>query len=171
MAPRVALVYSSIQVQNVWRPPLDSEHKHWVSVAAAISNGERVLAVRRRDNNKWEPPGGTLEPDETILDGLQREVLEEVGVTIREPRLTGVYKNMSKGIVALVFRCDYDKGSQPGQSDEVAEVRWMSQSEILEHLDEAYAYRLLDALTDGEPAIRAHDGVNLTSEPGTYERG
>lgn len=47
----------------------------------------------------------------------------------------------------------------------------MGRDEILEQLDEAYACRLLDALTGGAPAVRAHDGVNLISESGSYEGG
>lgn len=140
-------------------------------MAAAIVDGERVLAVQRRDNNKWEPPGGTLEPHESITEGLKREVLEEVGVTVERAELSGVYKNMSKGIVALVFRCSYDGLNQPHQSDEVSEFRWMSRDEISEHMDEAYAVRLLDALGVGTPAIRAHDGVNLIDETESRDLG
>ena len=82
--------------------------RHSVSVAAAIfdDSGENVLLIKRRDNGRWEPPGGVLELDETIEDGLRREVREETGAEIEVGPLTGVYKNMQRGIVALVFRCD-----------------------------------------------------------------
>src|SRR6476646_10541266 len=81
--------------------------RHSVSVAAAIfdESGEKVLLIKRRDNGDWEPPGGVLELDETIEEGLRREVREEVGADIQVGPLTGVYKNTVQGIVALVFRC------------------------------------------------------------------
>ena len=139
---------------------MDSGRKHWVSVAAAIVDGDRVLAIRRRDNGKWEPPGGTLEPGETIHDGLKREVREEIGVEVEPGPLTGVYKNMQRGIVALVFRCD-GRQQVPSPSNEVVEARWMNESEIKTHLDPAYACRLLDAFAQGPPAIRIHDGFEL----------
>ena len=87
--------------------------RHSVSVAAAIfdDSGEKVLLIKRRDNGNWEPPGGILELDEAIEDGLRREVLEETGAEIDVGPLTGVYKNMNRGIVALVFRCEL--ASQP----------------------------------------------------------
>ena len=73
-----------------------------MSVAAAVVDDDgRLLAIRRRDNGHWEPPGGVLELDETIEDGLVREVHEETGLTVKPERLTGVYKNMERGIVAL----------------------------------------------------------------------
>jgi len=131
-----------------------------VSIAAAIVYGDRVLAIRRRDNDKWEPPGGTLEPHETIEAGLRREVLEETGLTITNPVLTGVYKNMSKTIVALVFRCEFE-GEPVGSTDETAEVAWLTPDEIELRMDQAYAVRLLDALASQAPNVRAHDGTQV----------
>lgn len=129
-------------------------------MAAAIVDGDRLLAIRRRDNGKWEPPGGTLEPEETILSGLRREVLEETGIAIQDARLSGVYKNMTEGIVALVFRC-VSVGGEPQESAEVAEARWLTAAQVQELMEPAYAIRLLDSLNLQKPAIRAHDGVHL----------
>ena len=131
-----------------------------MSVAAAIVDGDRVLAIRRRDNDKWEPPGGTLEPNETIVDGLEREVREELGIRISNPRLTGVYKNLPRGVVALVFRCDHN-GEVPQRSSEVSEYEWLTKKEVVSRLDPAYACRLLDAFEIGNPAVRSHDGVEV----------
>jgi 8-oxo-dGTP diphosphatase len=132
--------------------------RHSVSVAAAVmSEDGRVLAIRRRDNGHWEPPGGILEIDETITEGLIREVLEETGVTVEIDRLSGVYKNMTKGIVALVFRC-HPAGGAAGSTPEASEVAWLTG-------DEAFAIRLLDAMEISglAPAVRVHDGTKLLS--------
>jgi 8-oxo-dGTP diphosphatase len=53
---------------------------------------------------------GVLELTETIHDGLRREVREETGLDIEPGALTGVYKNMPRGIIALVFRCKITGG-------------------------------------------------------------
>jgi ADP-ribose pyrophosphatase YjhB (NUDIX family) len=101
-----------------------------VSVAAAIVDDDgRLLAIRRRDNGHWEPPGGVLELDETIEAGLVRDVHEETGLTVRPERLTGVYKNMERGIVALVFRCSVVAGEQTSTA-EAAEVVWLAADEV-----------------------------------------
>ena len=41
---------------------------HSVSVAGVVidENG-RTLVIQRRDNGQWEPPGGVLERDESIV--------------------------------------------------------------------------------------------------------
>ena len=136
--------------------------RHSVSVAAAIfdESGENVLLIKRRDNGNWEPPGGVLELDETIEDGLRREVREETGAEIEVGPLTGVYKNMHRGIVALVFRCQLTSDPQ-SNSDEATEISWWATEHVGDFLDEAYAVRIHDAHAHSSPVVRAHDGTAL----------
>ncbi|AQW52318.1 MutT-like protein [Streptomyces hygroscopicus] len=139
------------------------ERPHSVSVAGVIvDDAGRALLIKRRDNGKWEPPGGVLEREETIPDALQREVFEETGIKIALPAtLTGVYKNMTGLIVSMVFRCEALDGT-PTTGAETRALRWATREEITELADEAYAIRVLDALDNtSPPAIRAHDGVRL----------
>lgn len=134
-----------------------------VSVAAAVVRPDgRLLVVRRRDNGHWEPPGGILEAGETINAGLVREVFEETGVTVEVDRLTGVYQNLVRGVIALVFRCHLVAGT-PQPTDESSQVAWLTVNELTERMDEAYAIRLADAidLARDRPAVRPHDGVRL----------
>lgn len=135
---------------------------HSVSVAGVIVDSDgRVLLIQRRDNHRWEPPGGVLELSESINEGLRREVREETGLDVEPVALTGVYKNMTRGIIALVFRCEVTSG-QPGTSEEAEAFRWVTPSEIKELANEAYAIRVLDALhITGPVAIREHDGQQL----------
>ncbi|MFD5000670.1 NUDIX hydrolase [Streptomyces buecherae] len=134
-----------------------------MSVAGVIVNDAgQALLIKRRDNGKWEPPGGVLEREETISDALQREVLEETGIKIALPAsLTGIYKNMTGLIVSLVFRCEAIDGT-PTTGAETRALRWATREEVSELADEAYAIRVLDALDNASPpAVRAHDGVRL----------
>jgi 8-oxo-dGTP diphosphatase len=135
--------------------------KHSVSVAAVVVNEDgHVLVTQRRDNGHWEPPGGVLELDESVTEGLKREVQEETGFEIQPDRLTGVYKNMPRGIVALVFRAHIISGCATA-SDETMHVEWWPPSSIEAEMDEAYSIRIYDALQDDTVAIRAHDGIHL----------
>jgi 8-oxo-dGTP diphosphatase len=68
---------------------------------------------------------------------------------------------MTRGIIALVFRCKITGGDLT-TSDETAAYRWATEEEIRDLADEAYAIRVLDALDNsGSPAVRQHDGVRL----------
>lgn len=87
-------------------PPARSTPRHSVSVAGVVVRDDgRMLAIRRADNGTWELPGGVLELTEVPEDGVRREVLEETGIHVEVGGLTGVYKNIAAGVVALVFRC------------------------------------------------------------------
>ena len=139
----------------------DQPSRHSVSVSGVITDDHgRALLIQRRDNGRWEPPGGVLELDESIEDGLRREVREETGLDVEPDTLSGIYKNMSRGIVALVFRCKVT-GGQLTTNDEVTAFRWADEATIFESASEAFAIRLLDARSDTAPAIRHHDGTNL----------
>jgi 8-oxo-dGTP diphosphatase len=141
-----------------------------VSIAAAIfdDSGENVLLIKRRDNGQWEPPGGVLELNEPIEAGLRREVREETGIEmeIEIGPLTGVYKNMPKGIVALVFRV---RALSPRleQTSEAECVAWRPWPIAAADMTEAYSIRLVDALRGATlgPAVREHDGVRLVNDP------
>lgn len=139
--------------------------RHSVSVAAAIVREDgRVLAIRRRDNGHWELPGGILELDETIEEGLTREVHEETGLDVEIDRLTGVYKNMNRGIVALVFRCNVVNGT-PHSTVEASEVAWLTPDAVREQMTEAFAIRLLDAVNlELAPVVRNHDGTRIIAQ-------
>ncbi|MBB0246172.1 NUDIX domain-containing protein [Streptomyces alkaliphilus] len=134
-----------------------------MSVAGVIiDDAERALLIKRRDNGHWEPPGGVVEPGETITDALVREVLEETGIKISpDAALTGVYKNMVGLIVSMVFRCEAINGV-PTTGEETRALRWVTREEVAGMADEAYAIRVLDAMDHRTPpAVRAHDGVRL----------
>ncbi len=136
--------------------------RHSVSVSGVITDHQgRALLIQRRDNHRWEPPGGVLELGESIQDGLRREVREETGLDIEPVALTGVYKNMTHAIVGLVFRCKITGGALTTNSEATA-FHWATEAEVTGMMTEAFAIRVLDALHSSDiPAVRAHDGVRL----------
>jgi 8-oxo-dGTP diphosphatase len=137
--------------------------RHSVSVTGIVFRDDgRVLAIQRRDDGRWVPPGGVLELDETPADGVAREVLEETGVQVRAERLTGVYKNMRMGVVSLAFKCDVI-GGQAHASSEAKQVAWLTVDEAQREMVEARAVRVTDALCDDCPAVRIHDGTRPPS--------
>lgn len=137
--------------------------KHSVSVAGIVVRDDgRVLVIKRDDNGHWEAPGGVLELDESFEAGVRREVLEETGLEVVVERLTGVYKNMTHGIVALVYRCK-PSGGEPHPTDEAREIRWMTKEEVQSAMVPAFGVRVLDAFEE-LPQSRAHDGAELVVE-------
>lgn len=146
---------------SIGTPRAGSTPLHSVSVAGAVVDEDgRFLTIKRADNGAWELPGGVLELDESLEDGVRREVYEETGIRVEVGSLCGVYKNMACGIVALVFRCKPTGGVEQ-ISEESAAVAWLTPDEVANRMSEVFAVRLLDALSDGGPHIRSHDGRYL----------
>jgi hypothetical protein len=59
-----------------------------------------------------------------------------------------------------VFRCEITAGSLR-TSDEAPEIAWLAPDQLEERMGDAYRARLLDALLDAPPTIRAHDGTRI----------
>jgi len=143
---------------------MSQDSRHSVSVAAVVTNDNgRVLVVQRRDNGEWQIPGGILERDESVYAGLRREVGEETGLNIEPDRLTGVYKNLPRGVVALVFRA-HAIGGTTGPTEESAAVEWWTADEVTARMSETFAVRVLDAIDTGGVAVRLHDGIHVLPE-------
>lgn len=141
---------------------------HSVSVAGVVLDDEgKVLVIQRRDNGRWEPPGGVLELRETPEVGVAREVLEETGIRVSVQSLSGVYKNMQRGIISLVFRCKAIGGEEQ-LTDESAAIRWLPVEEVKESCLPAYAVRITDAF-ELDVNVRAHDGTNVIQTDATAE--
>jgi len=139
--------------------------RHSVSVTGIVfRDDDRVLAIQRCDDGRWVPPGGVLELAETPAEGVAREVLEETGIKVQAEQLTGVYKNMLRGVVTLAFRCTVI-GGHPHPTDEARKVAWLTVDEATQDMPEARAVRVTDALSDKAPFVRVHDGTRLLDSP------
>ena len=55
-----------------------------IKVACALIYSETgLLLAQRKDNEKWEFPGGKLEKNETFEEAIKRERFEELGIRIK----------------------------------------------------------------------------------------
>lgn len=128
---------------------------HLVVVTAAILDNGRLLAVYRQETDRWDAPGGYLDRDEAIDEAVRRTVWEETGLLVRPVILTGVYKDIGRREVAVVFRCTM-VGSDVDRHVDAAKARWLSPEEVRSLMDDASAERLLDSLRLGPPRIQSH---------------
>jgi 8-oxo-dGTP pyrophosphatase MutT (NUDIX family) len=59
--------------------------RDWTVAGGLILGDAGLLLVRNRRRNgshDWSPPGGVIEPTESMVAGLTREVVEETGVEV-----------------------------------------------------------------------------------------
>jgi 8-oxo-dGTP diphosphatase len=108
---------------TTWQPP-----KHIVAASGYITNQEgKLLLVRNlHRSDTMEMPGGQVEEGETLEEAVHREIFEETGVKVRLTGITGLYQNVSSGVICVVFRGEYVSGElRPavGETSEAAFVK------------------------------------------------
>lgn len=122
--------------------------------AIIFDSEDRVLLLKKTYGNKgWSLPGGSVEPGETIHQGLFRECPEELGVEVQDVVLTGFYYHSNLNTQAGIFRCSIPNGADITLSVEHSDYKWFHLSE----LKETHRIRALDAkeYQGGQIASRA----------------
>lgn len=106
-----------------------------VATAALVSDGERVLLVRRAALPRigyWALPAGYMDADELPEEAVVREVAEETGLAIRVLGLQGIAPLAGwaerRGIL-LLYRAE-TVGGESAAGDDVSEMRWFKRHEI-----------------------------------------
>jgi ADP-ribose pyrophosphatase YjhB (NUDIX family) len=102
-----------------------------VAVGALISDGRRVLLVRRAVVPRmgyWALPAGYMDGDELPEEALVREVVEETGLQVEVGDLQAVVPldgwGEQRGLL-LVYRAEpLDRLQDLSPQDDVSEVRW-----------------------------------------------
>ena len=86
-----------------------------VGVKALIANAQGEYLFIQRNHElpdgsgiRWDVPGGRTEPDETLINALTREILEETGMKLAgEPRLLDAQDIIVPDIKLHVVRLTY----------------------------------------------------------------
>ena len=106
------------------------------TLCAILRDGQILLqrkAAGRFGEGKWNGAGGKLEPGEAPADGVIREVLEETGLRIREPRRHGVLdhffgdRSAPAWSVHIFSATEFDGDPVGGEE---GELRWFPVDEI-----------------------------------------
>ena len=107
------------------------------TVLCLIHDKDRIL-MQDRISEDWKGytlPGGHVEIGESIVDAVIREMKEETGLTIRNPKLCGVKQfpiydgDYSKGRY-VVFLFETDEYSGELVSSEEGVMHWVSNSDL-----------------------------------------
>src|SRR5262249_50628171 len=111
------------------------------AAAVALFDMEgRILLLRRKDNDKWTMPGGTMDFGESLGQCAVREVREETGFEIEISGLIGTYTDpnvliaYSDGEVRQEFTLLYAAAIKSGEltiDDESKEAVWASMGKAL----------------------------------------
>ena len=99
-----------------------------------IRRGNEIL-LQDRVKADWRGlalPGGHVEPGESIVDSVIREMKEETGLTIREPKLRGVKQFPIDGGRYLVFLFEATEFEGELRACEEGQVAWYPRDQVKE---------------------------------------
>ncbi len=103
-----------------------------LTVLCLIRRGDEYLLQDRikKDWKGFTLPGGHVEPGESIVDAVIREMKEETGLTVENPKLCGVKQFPIDGGRYLVFLFVADKFSGEIVSSEEGTMHWVKKEDL-----------------------------------------
>jgi len=114
----------------------ENEKAVFTNMCMIYDDSGHVLVQDRKDPN-WGGivfPGGHVEPGESFVESVIREVKEETGLDIQHPRLCGIKQfpdDNGARYVVLYFKTNQFSGNL--KSSEEGDVFWINRKDLFTH--------------------------------------
>ena len=139
-----------------------SRSENTIVTALCMIYKDNLLLLQDRVKEDWQGitfPGGHIEKEESFVQGIKREMLEETGLVIHNPKICGVKQFQTENderYIVLLFKTNEFEG-EVVSSDE-GEMLWIEREKLSE-------YNIVDDFMD---LLRVFDDENINEI--MYER-
>lgn len=105
------------------------------AIIVAIRNEGKLLMAKHsyHDNIRYALIAGFVEPGETIEEAVHREVLEEVGIKIKNLKYKRSQSWPFPNSLMLAFTAEYESGDIKVDGDEILKAKWFKKDEIIRY--------------------------------------
>ena len=107
-----------------------------VTVAAIVKNDEKFLLVKENPSGKivYNQPAGHLEENESLVEAIQREMLEETGLDFTPTALVGVYRwqqvTKQRTYLRFAFAGEVSTSETNPRDSDIIEAVWLDLNQI-----------------------------------------
>ncbi len=111
---------------------MDRTERVELTTLCMVYRGDALL-LQNRVKTDWRGycfPGGHVEPGESIVDSVVREIKEETGLTVQSPRLCGIKQFPINEGRYLVFFFKTDVFTGDLHSSEEGQMAWISRKDL-----------------------------------------
>ena len=137
-----------------------------LTVLCLIHKGDSYL-LQDRVKNDWRGytlPGGHIEPGESIVEAVIREMKEETGLDIKQPRLCGVKQFPIEGGRYIVFLFETEQFEGVLNSSDEGTMHWvnakdLSSVNLVNDFDDLLEVMLTDTLTEFQYVLDGEEWV------------
>lgn len=137
-----------------------------LTVLCLIHNEDSYLLQDRvkKDWNGYTLPGGHIEPGESIVDAVIREMKEETGLTIKSPRLCGVKQFPIEDGRYIVFLFETDRFEGKVVDSDEGKMHWVKISELsnvklVDDFEELIEVMMSDSLTEFQYVVENDEWI------------
>ena len=130
--------------------PIKEGHIHVVAAVIWNRSREQFLIAKRQKGkhleNYWEFPGGKLEIEESPLQALKRELLEEISIVVTdaEPLMQVYHQYPDRNILLDTWVVNEFQG--PVEAREEQQLLWINLDQVEQYLFPPADVPILDAL-------------------------
>ena len=105
------------------------------AIIVAIRKGDKLLMAQHsyHDTIRYALIAGFVEPGESIEEAVHREVLEEVGIKIKNLKYMKSQSWPFPNSLMLGFTAEYESGDIKVDGDEIVKAKWFKKDEIIRY--------------------------------------
>ncbi|TWX52328.1 NUDIX hydrolase [Colwellia hornerae] len=160
----------TLTVNTITNDHGEDQFKPNATVAAIIVHQNKFLLVEEIEKGKkvFNQPAGHLEANENLISAIEREVLEETGLTLTPDYVSGIYYfyrpeiNLYYLRFCFVIEVNEFLHSSP-QDDEIIATHWLTFDEIKAKSVQLRSTLVLECIEDYLSVLKNGKKISLSS--------
>ncbi len=104
-----------------------------------VNEQNQIMLVRRKSDPKkgyWDLPGGFIEPGESFVGSVEREIREELGIEIEMIKIVGIYNDyyLYEGVNIPTFGVVVEAKIKSGElsiNDDITDYKFFNKEDVL----------------------------------------